>query len=68
MNEGMVFPDKSFKPKTEAKLNVREYQRLAASIEEVCGIRIPPSKQILMESRSLGKRQQLLSQASGAPY
>jgi chemotaxis protein methyltransferase CheR len=51
MSNALVFPDGSFEPWAKAKLDVRECQRLAAYIEKVCGIRIPPSKQILIESR-----------------
>ncbi len=36
---------------TTARLRVREYQRLSHYIEELCGIRIPPGKRVLLEGR-----------------
>jgi chemotaxis protein methyltransferase CheR len=36
---------------TSATLQDREYQRLSQYIEKVCGIRIPPSKRVLLEGR-----------------
>jgi chemotaxis protein methyltransferase CheR len=67
MNQGMVFPENSFEPWTDAKLDTREYQRLATFIEETCGIRIPPSKQILIESR-LRKRLRALGMRDFSEY
>jgi chemotaxis protein methyltransferase CheR len=36
---------------TTAKLRNREFTRLSQYIEEVCGIRLPPSKRVLLEAR-----------------
>lgn len=52
---------------TMAKLGARDFQRLSQYIEELCGIRIPPSKQVLLESR-LRRRLRALSMRTFAEY
>jgi len=47
----LVFPDGSNDAWATARLQVREYQRLSGYIEELCGIRLPPNKQTLLEAR-----------------
>jgi chemotaxis protein methyltransferase CheR len=52
---------------TTAKLRNREYQRLSQYIEEFCGIRIPPSKRVLLEAR-LRRRLRALNLKDFAAY
>jgi chemotaxis protein methyltransferase CheR len=52
---------------TLAKLGARDFQRLSQYIEEVCGIRIPPSKQALLEGR-LRRRLRALNMRTFAEY
>ena len=46
-----VFPDGGGEAWASARLQPREYERLSRYIENLCGIRISPSKQVLLESR-----------------
>jgi chemotaxis protein methyltransferase CheR len=46
-----VFADGNVEQWATARLDVRDYERLSGYIEEICGICIPPNKQILLESR-----------------
>jgi chemotaxis protein methyltransferase CheR len=50
-----------------AKLGNREYQRLSRYIEELCGIRIPPNKRVLLESR-LRRRLRALNMGDFSEY
>jgi chemotaxis protein methyltransferase CheR len=52
---------------TTAKLRPREYERLSRYIEEFCGIRIPPSKRVLLEGR-LRRRLRALNMSDFAEY
>jgi chemotaxis protein methyltransferase CheR len=52
---------------TTAKLRAREYERLSRYIEEFCGIRIPPSKRVLLEGR-LRRRLRALNMRDFAEY
>jgi len=52
---------------TTAKLRNREYERLSQYIEGVCGIRIPPSKRVLLEAR-LRRRLRALNIKTFAEY
>jgi chemotaxis protein methyltransferase CheR len=54
-------------PWATAKLQTREYQRLSHTIEELCGIRIPPGKRVLLEIR-LRRRLRALNMRSFARY
>jgi chemotaxis protein methyltransferase CheR len=62
-----VFPDGSSEAWSQAKLQPREYERLSKYIEDLCGIRIPPSKQILLEAR-LRRRLRALGMSNFQQY
>jgi chemotaxis protein methyltransferase CheR len=68
MDEGdLVFPDGSVEAWATARLQVREYQRLSSYIEKICGIRLPPSKQTLLEAR-LRRRLRMLGMSDFEEY
>lgn len=47
----MVVSDPALEPWTSARLNHRDFRRLGSYVEEVCGIRIPEGKQVMVEVR-----------------
>jgi len=52
---------------TTARLKSREYERLSRYIEELCGIRIPPGKRVMLEGR-LRRRLRALKMKDFAEY
>jgi chemotaxis protein methyltransferase CheR len=66
-DDALVFPDGSVEAWATARLQVREYQRLSGYIEELCGIRLPPNKQTLLEAR-LRRRLRMLGMSDFREY
>jgi len=62
-----VFSDGSNEAWAQAKLHVRDYQRLSRYIEDLCGIHLPPSRHTLLEVR-LRRRLRVLGMSDFGQY